>query len=139
MTTTEVLKRLQRDRPGESTEEDMLRWMHQLDCKWYEQMVLTHEGGEDIGRPEKYTPGVEQELLIAPPYDEVYIHYLYSKIDYMLGEIDRYNNAAMQFHDAWQEARRAYNREHMPRRVCVDKVVYGHKAGKADDPLNMGG
>ncbi|MBE5803317.1 MAG: hypothetical protein E7316_02280 [Clostridiales bacterium] len=138
MTTLEVLKRVERDRPGESTREEMLRWLSQLDSKWYEQMILTHEGSEDVERPEPYDEGVEAELLIPAPYDEVYIHHLYSKIDYRLGEIDRYNNSAMLFNEEWQEARKAYHRAHKPLRTVIDHVVYGYGARHGDDPLNLG-
>lgn len=138
MTTTEVLERVMRDRPGESTGKDMLRWLHQLDCKWYERMVASHEGGEDVQKPEPYSEGTEQELLIAPPHDEVYIHYLYSKIDHMLGEIDRYNLSATLFHDGWMEACKEYHRTHMPRRVVIQRVVRGYNAGRRDDPLDRG-
>ena len=53
-------------------------------------------------------------LLIAPPYDEVYIHFLYMQTDQRLGEIDRYNNDAALYNQGMLEARQAYNREHMP-------------------------
>ena len=139
MTTLEVLERVERDRPGETTRPEMLKWLSQLDGKWYDQMVKTHEGAELVKRPGPYVDGVEEELLIAPPYDEVYVHYLYSKIDYRLGEIDRYDNSVTLFHDSWLEARKAYHREHMPLRTVIDHVVYGYGVRCGDDPLNLRG
>ena len=138
MTTLEVIGRVERDRPGESTREELLRWLAQLDGKWYEQVVLTHEGAEGVEKPEKYTFEEEAKLLIPSPYDEVYIHYLYSKIDYRLGEIERYDNSAALFNNEWQEARKAYHRAHKPLRTVIDHVVYGRGVLRGDDPLNMG-
>lgn len=138
MTTLEVIERVERDRPSESTRTEMLRWLWQLDGKWYEQMIATHEGGENVSMPEKYVDDAETELLIKPPHDEIYIHYLYSKIDYRLGEVDRYNNEIMQFNAEWLDARKAYHRAHKPKRTVIDHVVYGYNAKRGDDPLNLG-
>lgn len=139
MTTLEVVERVERDRPGESTRGELMRWLSQLDGKWYEQVVLTHEGSEGVEEPGVYAEGEETVLLIPSPYDEVYIHYLYSKIDYRLGEIDRYNNSTMLFNSEWQDARKAYHRTHKPLRTVIDHVVYGYGVQSGDNPLNMGG
>ena len=115
MTLAEVLERIDRERPGESTEEEKLRWLSQVDGQWYREMVLTHEGAEETTFAPYTTDGDKSvALLIAPPYDEVYIHFLYMQIDQRLGEIDRYNNDAALYNQGMLEARQAYNREHMP-------------------------
>lgn len=115
MTVAEVLERIDRERPGESTEEEKLRWLSQVDGQWYREMVLTHEGAEETTFAPYTTDGDKSAaLLIAPPYDEVYLHFLYMQIDQRLGEIDRYNNDAALYNQGMLEARQAYNREHMP-------------------------
>lgn len=115
MTLAEVLERIDRERPGESTEEEKLRWLSQVDGQWYREMVLTHEGAEETTFAPYTTDGDKSAaLLIAPPYDEVYIHFLYMQADQRLGEIDRYNNDAALYNQGMLEARQAYNREHMP-------------------------
>lgn len=115
MTLAEVLERIDRERPGESTEEEKLRWLSQVDGQWYREMVQTHEGAEETTFAPYATDGDKSAaLLIAPPYDEVYIHFLYMQIDQRLGEIDRYNNDAALYNQGMLEARQAYNRAHMP-------------------------
>lgn len=115
MTVAEVLERIDRERPGESTEEEKLRWLSQVDGQWYREMVRTHEGAEETTFAPYTTDGDKSvALLIAPPYDEVYLHFLYMQIDQRLGEIDRYNNDAALYNQGMLEARQAYNREHMP-------------------------
>lgn len=115
MTLAEVLERIDRERPGESTEEEKLRWISQVDGQWYREMVLTHEGAEETTFAPYTTDGDKSvALLIAPPYDEVYIHFLYMQTDQRLGEIERYNNDAALYNQGMLEARQAYNREHMP-------------------------
>ena len=115
MTLAEVLERIDRERPGESTEEEKLRWLSQVDGQWYREMVRTHEGAEETTFAPYTTDGDKSvALLIAPPYDEVYIHFLYMQTDQRLGEIERYNNDAALYYQGMLEARQAYNREHMP-------------------------
>lgn len=115
MTLAEVLERIDRERPGESTEEEKLRWLSQVDGQWYREMVLTHEEAEETTFAPYTTDGDKSvALLIAPPYDEVYIHFLYMQTDQRLGEIERYNNDAALYNQGMLEARQAYNREHMP-------------------------
>lgn len=114
MTVAEVLERIDRERPGESTEEEKLRWLSQVDGQWYREVTRTHEGAEDVSFAPYTAADKSAALLIAPPYDEVYIHFLYMQIDQRLGEIDRYNNDAALYNQGMLEARQAYNREHMP-------------------------
>ena len=106
MTLAEVLERIDRERPGESTEEEKLRWLSQVDGQWYREMVRTHEGAEETTFAPYTTDGDKSvALLIAPPYDEVYIHFLYMQTDQRLGEIDRYNNDAALYNQGMLEAR----------------------------------
>lgn len=128
MTLREVMLRIEKDRPGESDRDEMRRWLSQLDGKWLTEIIDTHEDGEEL--TEKGIPAYDytndsDTLLIAAPYDEVYIHFLYSKIDYRLGEIDRYNNSAALFNQDWLEAVKAYNRAHMPKRGMLRHIVRG--------------
>lgn len=56
----------------------------------------------------------ETRLLVEPPYDQVYIHWLESQIHYYNGETDRYNGAIILFNNAMEAYARFYNRTHMP-------------------------
>lgn len=80
-----------------------------------------------------------QTLRIGQPDDEVYIYWLYAKIDQRLGEIARYNNDAMLFNAAWDAAAKRFNRTHMPRGRQLHHIVYGSlpvpRGG--EDPLNQ--
>ena len=66
-------------------------------------------GGNDLCAPTTTDGDKSVALLIAPPYDEVYIHFLYMQTDQRLGEIDRYNNDAALYNQGMLEARQAYN------------------------------
>lgn len=205
MTIKEALNRVMRDRPGEATEEELIKWLSDLDTRWSMEVIDTHYsiqdayqrkvtqlideiedwvadngGGDDTQNATYgYGPQVGQrvitqqvndieawatgepaeqltlpdpffgydsdtpdttELLIHSPDDEVYIYWLYSKIDVRLGEIARYNNDAMMFNAAWSEAAKRYNRTHMPKGRNLRHVVYGTfpvPRPPVDDPLNQ--
>jgi len=83
----------------------------------------------------------EQVLLIPAPDDEVYIYWLYSKIDMRLGEIARYNNDAMLFNAAWDAAAKRWNRTHRYKGRQLRHVVYGSlpTPRPLEDPLNQRG
>jgi hypothetical protein len=80
-------------------------------------------------------------LLIQHPDDEVYIYWLYSKIDQRLGEIARYNNDAMLFNAAWDAAAKRWNRTHRYKGRQLRHVVYGSlpTPRPLEDPLNQRG
>ena len=130
MTAAEALARIDRERPGESTEAEKLTWLSQLDGQWKREVAAAHEGGEDVVFTPYTADNKGSELLIQPPYDEVYIYFLAMQIDQRLGEIDRYNNDAALYNQAMLEARQAYNREHMPlQRASLRRIFPAYVPG----------
>lgn len=96
--------------------EEKVEWLSRLDGLVKEQIIDTHEDGEEI-LYEPYTVGrdMDRQLLIPAPYDEVYIRWLEAQIDYYNGEIARYNNSMLMYQAAYDDFSRSYNRKHMPR------------------------
>lgn len=170
MTIKEVLDRVKADRPGEATVAELIKWLSDLDTRWSMEMIDTHHQKSDayerrvtglLDSIEAWvTSGEEEEadlpepffgydedtdenteLLVHSPDDEMYIYWLYSKIDVRLGEIARYNNDAMLFNAAWSAAARRYNRTHMPKGRNVNHIVYGSRPvpRPIDDPLDQRG
>jgi hypothetical protein len=54
-------------------------------------------------------------LIVSAPYDDIYIKWLESQIDYANREYDKYNNSIVAYNDAYAEYERHYNRTHMPK------------------------
>ena len=54
------------------------------------------------------------------PYDELYVLWLESMIDYTNGEYVKYNNASIRHNDVYQAYANDYNRHHMPKgkKIC---------------------
>lgn len=58
-------------------------------------------------------------MLIAPPYDLLYDHYLTAMIAWHMREYENYNNAAQLFNDTYNHWRAAYRRSHRPETLEV--------------------
>lgn len=58
-------------------------------------------------------PGTE---LLAPfPYDEIYLYWLASKVDFQNLEMDKFNNDRTMFNNSWEALSDWYTRTHMPK------------------------
>ena len=90
----------------------------------------TIKRGENVRLPEEdviifrgyteYTP-INTVLIAKEPYDEMYIHWLESKIDYYNAEYAHYNNSVTTFGNMYSEFSRYYNRTHKPK---TKKIKY---------------
>ena len=95
---------------------DKVRWLSTLDSMVKTHVIDTHEGAEEV----TFTgyddlTDLQTELLMPAPYDEAYLHWLESKIDYHNGEYGKYNNALETFTTFYDGYKAHYNRTHMPK------------------------
>ena len=107
MTISEALRQLDGLKHNTYTREEKLGWLSQLDTMIYTQVLcsLTPQLPPFTG----YDPDtpVEQALLVAAPFDQMYLRFLEAQIDYHNGEIEKYNNAITLF-DSLYAAFRAH-------------------------------
>ena len=85
-----------------------LQWLSQVEYKISKE-ILEIRGGKPF---EGYSDNtdVETVLLCPPEYCEIYGLYLNMKLDYMNGEIQRYNNSAALFNLIFKELADYVNR-----------------------------
>ena len=115
MTIIEAINRIDAVKPNNYTQEEKVSWLSTLDGVIKKEIIDTHEGAEEVtfnGYTEE-TP-VDTELLAPAPYDEVYLFWLQSKIDYWNAEMGKYNNSIVMYNAAYSNFEKAYNREHKP-------------------------
>ena len=120
MKIIEAINRIDSLKANGYTQSEKVEWLSTIDGMIYDTIIKTHEGDEDItfdGYKEN-TP-IDTELLAYAPYDELYIYYLASKIDYYNGEYNKYNNSITAFNDIYREYTNDYNRKHMPKGKSV--------------------
>lgn len=93
---------------------DKIKWLSDLDGSIKENIIDTHEGGEEI----KYKPyneaDLQKQLLIKEPYTEIYIFWLMCQMYLNRGEVNLYNNAVELYNQAYSNFAKYYNRKHMP-------------------------
>jgi hypothetical protein len=79
-----------------------------------EEQERTPVTGDVISFSDEWVVGLETELIAQPPYDRLYVMYLFSQIDFHNAEIARYNNSLAMFGASYQDFSAWYNRTHMP-------------------------
>lgn len=115
MTIIEAINRIDAVNPNNYTQQEKVAWLSTLDGVIKKEIIDTHEGADAVtfnGYNED-TP-VDTVLLVPAPYDEVYLFWLQSKIDYWNGEMSKYNNSIAMYNTAYATFEKAYNREHRP-------------------------
>lgn len=104
MTVQELLARVDMARPGQGETMQKLAWLSELDGRLWAD-VLSHRSINEQSPSLPYSmDSFGLELMVKPPYDEIYVEYLAAKLDFSAGEYGRYSNGAAQFNatlDAW--------------------------------------
>ena len=115
MTIIEAINRIDAVNPNNYTQPEKVAWLSTLDGVIKKEIIDTHEGSEAVtfsGYNDE-TP-LDTVLIVPAPYDEVYLFWLQSKIDYWNGDMGKYNNSIMMYNQAYENFEKAYNREHKP-------------------------
>lgn len=115
MTITEAIAMIDSIKPNTYTHAQKISWLSTLDEMIKKEIIDTHEGGEAVdfsGYGED--TNINTPLLVPSPYDELYIFWMESKIDYWNGESAKYNNSITMFNNAYSTYQEYYNRLHRP-------------------------
>lgn len=102
-------------KPNSYSEPDKVRWLSTLDGLIKANIIDTHEGAEGVvfnGYDDDTS--LETELLVPAPYDNIYVLWLQSQIDYANEESAKFNNSSLAYNHAYSEFQKYYNRTHMP-------------------------
>ena len=116
MTISDAIARIDNLKPNRFDLADKIRWLSELDGRIKNEIIDTHEGGDDsefIGYGED--TDINTVLLVPYPYDDIYIRYLEMQIDYANGETAKYTNSSTLFNEAYVSFIRYYNRTFMPK------------------------
>ena len=116
MKIIEAINQLDALKHNTYTQADKVRWLSTLDGMVKNHVVDTHEGAEEVSfTGYDGNTDLQTELLMPAPYDEAYLIWMESKIDYHNGEYGKYNNAVDMFNTAYDSYKAYYNRTHMPK------------------------
>ncbi len=124
MTILEIINRVDTIKPNSYTQTEKIDWLSTLDGIIKNEIIDTYEGSEAIVF-EGYTPdtSLDTVLLVPAPYDDIYIRWLESRIDYANGEYNKYNNSATAYNAAFEAYSRYYNTHHKPKHT-VKRFIF---------------
>lgn len=107
-------------KPNVYTEEDKYRWMARLDGQVSLDVL-------EQTKPVVYElPGdADKELLIPPPFDDVYGLYVAAMIDFYNKEYNNYNNSVLMFQERYEDYKAWYIRNNMPKGAGNFRNVMG--------------
>ena len=125
MTVGEAIAQIRELKPNPYTDELLVRQLNNLDLSIYNELYLWHEGlhtvdeetGETVpqGPPGFYDiKQPDTPLLVPEPYSELYGYYLAAQIDFLNGELARYNNSMVMYNTALSTYADYVNRTRMP-------------------------
>lgn len=115
MTIIEAINRIDALKPNTYAEREKVFWLSLIDETIKREIIDTHEGAEAVTFTGYDEDTDMNTVLLAPsPYDELYLYWLESKIDYYNGETGKFNNSITMFNHMYEAYERFYNREHMP-------------------------
>lgn len=117
MTPNKVIELVDNKKPNVYGEEDKFKWLSEVDGM-VRRLVIKEEHAE----PYKYPEDGDTELLIPAPFEGAYEFFLEAMIDYRNKEMANYNNSVLMFSNRFDEYRKAYIRENMPKSVGTFKI-----------------
>lgn len=116
MTIIEAINRIDSLKPNSYSPEDKIAWLSIIDGEIKANIIDTHEGSESVTFKGYDTDTANDNVLLVPaPYDDIYIKWLESQIDYANGETAKFNNSIAMYNTTYSAFARYYNRTHMPK------------------------
>lgn len=116
MTIEKAINMLDTVKPNAYSTEEKIAWLSEIDGRIKTEIIDTHEGGESIVY-EAYSSdtSLDTELVVKPPYDDIYVLWLMLKIEFYDNETQRYNNTKTMFNARYADFQNFYNRTQMPK------------------------
>jgi hypothetical protein len=116
MTIMEALYRIDELKPNTYSQPEKIKWLSSLDGIVKSEIIDTHEGGyADDFKGYGEDADLTTVLLVPAPYDDIYLRWLETQIDYANGEYGKYNNSIAMYNTAYTAFANYYNRTHMPK------------------------
>ncbi len=108
MTVEKIIREFDRERENELSVEIKTEWIAQFEKKLFAE-ILEPRGYEPFSGLSQSSPLIS-ELCAPEEYGEIYSLYIAMKLDYMNGEIARFNNSASLFNRMYKEMADFINR-----------------------------
>ena len=109
MTLEKAIEAFDAERSNGVSMAEKIRWLSQLDYKISSDITVPRGDEEFKG----YTVSTPLDTVLRAPdeYGEIYPLYLNMKLDYMNGELARFNNSALLFNNTYRDMSNFINRQ----------------------------
>lgn len=114
MTIADAISQVDKLVPNRFTDEEKIKWLTNLDMRVKTKIIDAHECVDPISFYGYDSTDIASDLLIPPPFDEIYPRWLEAMIHYHNSEDDRYNNAMVLVNSTYKQYGDYYARNHMP-------------------------
>ena len=112
MTILDAIRQVDSLRHNTFTQEEKVQWLARVDGMIYKDVLSTHEGCPDFQPYTEDTP-LDQVLLVEAPYEELYLHWLQTFMDFY-EDVSHFNQSLQMFTAAYDGYKDWYNRTHRP-------------------------
>lgn len=119
MTVGELIERIIMLRGRQYDEDIMVGWLNEIEGQVVDDVVNRAEGYDMVFKPLSYAQDTEKQLTIPERFQDVYINYMLSKIDYHNQETERYNNDVVMYNSAYDAYAAWFRRTHKPKRGAM--------------------
>lgn len=103
MTVSECIQFVDGVKPNAFPAEAKIAWLGQIEGKIASEIFLMAPAELRRFHFKTVLEDGDKELLVDPPYDDIYIAYLTAKVDSKNGEYNRMSTAAQAFNRLWAE------------------------------------
>lgn len=117
MTLADIIAEVDENRPNQFDKDKKTGWINEIEHKVYEQVINRSKWQEEAFTPYRYALDAERTLAVPDAHKDVYETYLYAKMDYTNGEIERYNADAAMHSAAWTDYAAEFRRNNYPKPV----------------------
>lgn len=107
-TLKEIIDRVDANKVNGFSEEEKTAWISTAEMQIAQEIFQTDGSAYD------WDTDQDTELLLGPPFEDIYELYLMAQIDFRQGEFNRYNNELGQFSTRMTDAKAWYIRKYRP-------------------------
>lgn len=108
------------DTRGQQYDEEYLTdWLNEIEGQAVDEVINQAEGYNIAFVPYDYTHDAEHTLRIPDRFQDVYLNYLYAKIDFGNQETERYNNDVAMYNASYEAYAAWFRRENRPKKRAM--------------------
>ena len=116
MTIIDAINRIDSLKPNRYEQREKIKWLSGLDAMVFVNVISKHEGAQETAfNGYDADTDLNTKMYADAPYDDIYLYWLESQIDYWNGDTAKYNNSISMFNSAYTAFSNHYTKTHMPK------------------------